>query len=156
MRDLAFTCLALLLLVACQGEDPDKLTGDSSALPPPTASLTSVQSPQTSAPTFSVLQVCKAGIGLLMGRDPAAMEGRESAGMATFSYVRKDDGTKWSYRCRLDGDRIVWASDTGRWRTHPLDEVIRYMVDDGKLVVTETFSDGSSRSKTFAASELGP
>jgi hypothetical protein len=153
----AFICVLLFPLVACQREDPAGLTPESGPSPFTTPSLTSVESQPAPSPPFSVAQICKAGIGLVMGRDPLTMDARELTGLVTLSYVRSDDGTRWSYRCRLDGDRIIWASDTGRWRTHPLDGVLQYTVSEhGSLLITESYSDGSSRSRTFSTSGLGP
>lgn len=104
---------------------------------------------------FSRSQICKAGIGKTMGRDPAIMRTRPSGGFTVVSYVR-DDGELWTYRCRIQGDRIVWASETGRWRTHPADEVLTFAeTPDGNLRVDERYSDGSGSSKIYSAAELG-
>ena len=157
MWSRAIVCVLLFSLGACRRGGPAGLTSKSDPAPSNTPSLTSIENEPAPSSPFSVSQICKAGIGLLMGRDPLTMDAREHERLVTLSYVRSDDGTRWSYRCRLGGDRVIWASDTGRWRTHPLDGVLQYTVgEDGTLRVTESFSDGSSRSKAFSASELGP
>ena len=66
--------------------------------------------------------ICKAGVATVMGRDPSIMRiDTEVGGVLYLSYVRADDGSLWSYKCTVDGNLIIWASDTGRWRNHPAD-----------------------------------
>jgi hypothetical protein len=107
------------------------------------------------APAFSISQICKAGIGVVMGRDPVAMKSRVAGDIVFISYVRSDDGMEWSYRCRLEGDRIIWATDTGRWRNSVADEPIFFRVVDERLEIEERYTDGSSTQKTFSRTDLG-
>lgn len=105
---------------------------------------------------FSDEQICKAGIAALMGRNPTIMKvTKKDGGIVHLYYVRQDDGTKWSYRCKLEGEQIVWASDTGRWRTHPDDEKVTYRISDNSLEIIQSYSDGSSSKKAFKRSQLG-
>jgi hypothetical protein len=87
------------------------------------------------------------------------MKTRTVEGVVFLSYVRANDGTKWTYRCKVEGDRIMWASDPGRWRNSPLDEKLFYKVvkdkEGDRLEVEERYSDGSSTRKAFAVRELG-
>lgn len=99
--------------------------------------------------------ICKAGIAKIMGRDPKTMKVlRNEGGMVHLQYVRTNDGSLWSYRCRVDGSRIMWASDTGRWRDDPRDEKLTYAVTADTVTVKETFTDGSSTQQAFKASQL--
>ncbi|MHB1077212.1 hypothetical protein, partial [Thiobacillus sp.] len=105
-----------------------------------TPSLLGIGNTLAASPTFSEEQICKAGIASIMGRSPATMRTtKKDQGIVYFYYVRKNDGAKWSYRCKLDGARIIWASDTGRWRNDPRDEVISYRVNDGSLEIIQSF-----------------
>ena len=167
---------ALVAFMACGGSPPaPSPTADSAQAEPPThePTLTPLEADADSeatapfeeeievdAPRFSAAQICKAGIGVTMGRDPAIMGSREVGDTVFLSYIREDDGTKWSYKCRLEGQRVMWASDgpnvTGRWRNHPADEVLVYRVlDNGHLEIEERYSDGSSTRETFAPEALG-
>lgn len=99
--------------------------------------------------------ICKAGIAKIMGRDPKTMKVlRNEGGIVNLQYVRTNDGSHWSYRCRLDGSRIMWASDTGRWRDDPRDEKVTYAVTADTVTVKEAFTDGSSTQQAFKASQL--
>lgn len=99
--------------------------------------------------------ICKAGIAKIMGRDPKVMKVlRNEGGVVHLQYVRTNDGSLWSYRCRVDGARIMWASATGRWRDDPLDEKLTYAIAADTVMVNETFADGSSSQRVFKASQL--
>lgn len=105
---------------------------------------------------FSPQQICKAAIATIMGRDPKIIRvNKVDADVIYVSYTRADDGTLWSQRCRIDGAKVIWATSTGRWREHPLDEVITFASTPKTLTVSQKFSDGSSSAKSFTRAELG-
>lgn len=113
--------------------------------------------PDVVAPSFSLDQLCKGAVATLMGRPANIMHTSVAGDIARLYYTRAGDGTKWTYKCRLDGHRIVWAADKpgGRWRTHPFDEVLTYSEGpNGSLVIHLRFSDGSSTNQTFTSSDL--
>jgi hypothetical protein len=100
-------------------------------------------------------RVCKAGIALIMGRDPAIIRvDRFTNGVAYLRYTRPDDGTVWRYKCKLEGAQIIWGADDGRWRTHPDDEVITYIINQDSVVVRENYADGSNTEESFPLSSL--
>jgi hypothetical protein len=106
--------------------------------------------------SFSHAQICKAGIGVVMGRDPKTIKvDRAQSDAIYFSYVRADDGKRWAYKCKIEGDKIIWGADDGRWRTHPDDSVITFNVRASTLTVVERYGDGSSNRKNFIAQQLG-
>ena len=108
------------------------------------------------SPTFSDQQICKAAVGAIMGRDPKIIAvTKNEAGVFYLHYIRADDGSKWAYRCKLEGNKIIWASDTGRWRNDPMDERITYDINGENLAIVQTFTDGSASKKSFQAAELG-
>ena len=58
--------------------------------------------------SFSHAQICKAGIGVVMGRDPKIIKVDRTESDATYlSYVRADDGKRWAYKCKIEGDKII-------------------------------------------------
>lgn len=94
--------------------------------------------------------VCRATMSAIFGHDISIIKTTGiKDGIASSSYVRPSDGTVWSNRCKIEGNRIIWASDTGRWRTHPMDEVITYSKAGRTLTITQKFDDGSSIVKEF-------
>jgi hypothetical protein len=100
-------------------------------------------------------KICIAAIATIMGRSPSIISSKKKNGVYYLNYTRKD-GTNWSYRCKTEGSRVVWASETGRWRVDPLDEKILYQISpDGLTVmIVEIYSDGSESVKTFSDSDF--
>ena len=100
-------------------------------------------------------QVCRATVSALFGRDVDTIKIVDRAnGIVTTRYRRPDDGKLWTVRCRVRGNQVIWASETGRWRDHPLDEKFTFLRDDRKIVIRQTFSDNSSITETYAISDL--
>lgn len=99
--------------------------------------------------------ICKAGIAKIMGRDPKIIKVlRNEDGIVHLQYIRMNDGSLWSNRCRVEGSRIIWASDTGRWRDDPRDEKVTFTVATDTVTVKETFADGSTTQQAFKAPQL--
>jgi len=106
--------------------------------------------------SFLSAQICKAGIAVVMGRDPKIIKVDRAQGHAIYlSYVRADDGKRWAYKCKIEGDKIIWGADDGRWRTHPDDSVITFNVRASILTVVERYGDRSSKRESFTAQQLG-
>ena len=102
-------------------------------------------------------RVCRAAIASINGRDAAIIKvDKIEDGIAYVSYKRPDDGKKWKNRCRLEGNKVIWAavdldgpgSGPGRWRNDPADEVITYKIDGDSITITQTFGDGSDITET--------
>lgn len=90
-----------------------------------------------------------------MAHDPKAERVLKTEGGITYlRYIRPSDKTTWSTRCRIEGNRVYWASDPGRWRDDPRDEVVTYEVNGTGLKVIEHYTDGSSNEKSYKRSEL--
>jgi hypothetical protein len=116
------------------------------------AMLSAGVSPASAAAAFEVEAICRTAIASIMGRDPKLMQVTRTAGDVLFlTYVRAMDNFVWSYRCRVEGNRVVWASEPGRWRDDPKDdEVFFEIVDAGKqLRIIENHGDGSSTKQLF-------
>lgn len=97
--------------------------------------------------------VCRAAIAAIMGREPEAVKiDRANGDVHNLSYIRASDKSKWSFRCRVQGKEIVWASEPGRWRTEPRDEKVEYVIVNKGRSVVITESTGTSR--TFELSRL--
>lgn len=76
-----------------------------------------------------------------------------SAGIASASYSRPSDNTRWTTHCKFDGDRVIWANvENGkrmRWRDNPLDEKILWKIDGSKVTVIQVWGDGSRSTDTY-------
>ena len=104
------------------------------------------------APSFEVEAICRTAIASIMGRDPKIMQVTRTAGDVLFlTYVRPMDNFVWTYRCRIEGNRVVWAAEPGRWRDDPKDDEIFFEdVDAGKqLRIIQNHGDGSSTKQLF-------
>lgn len=104
-------------------------------------------------------KVCKAAVASVFGRDHKTMKLDKIVGDVAFiHYVRPGDHSHWSVKCKLDGDRVIWASnntdDSKRWRTDPLDDVIKYSIEDTMLTITQEYTDGSSSNDEYKLSGL--
>ena len=87
-----------------------------------------------------------------MGRDPKIMRVTRIDGDTLFlSYVRPIDNFIWDYRCKIEGNRVIWASEPGRWREAPKDDkVFLEVVGDGKqLRIMEDHADGPATNELF-------
>ena len=109
-------------------------------------------SPASAAEPFEPEAICRAAIASIAGRDPKAMQVTRVAGNVLFlSYVRPIDNFVWDYRCRIQGNRVVWASEPGRWREDPKDAKVFFEIVGGgkQLRIIEDHGDGSATQELF-------
>jgi hypothetical protein len=114
--------------------------------------LSASMSVASAASSFEVEAICRTAIASIMGRDPKFMQVTRTAGGVLFlTYVRPMDNFVWTYRCRIEGNRVVWAAEPGRWRDDPKDDEIFFEdVDAGKqLRIIQNHGDGSSTKQLF-------
>lgn len=105
---------------------------------------------------FTDQQICIATVAKSMGRNPSIIKVDSIQGDVTYlSYNRQDDGKHWAYRCKLEGNKAIWASDTGRWRTDQYDSKITFSVSGDKVNISEKYSDGSGGVETYSINQLG-
>jgi hypothetical protein len=113
--------------------------------------LVGVTSALAEAP-FGVPAICRAAIGSIAGRDPKSIHTSLSTeGVLFLTYTRPFDNFVWTYRCRVEGDRVLWASEPGRWRDDPKDDKVFFeVVGSGtQLRIIRKQADGSSKSESF-------
>lgn len=112
----------------------------------------------TAAGAFSAQQICKAAVSVIMGRSPSIMKASTAGSEVKVSYVRPDDRSTWKFKCKLEGSRVMWGSDPGRWRTHPDDERLYYSVSgagaSARLTIEEKYGDGSATKESFTPKQL--
>jgi hypothetical protein len=103
-------------------------------------------------PPFELGAICRTAIGSIVGHDPKSLQITRTANNVLFlTYVRPIDNFVWTYRCRIEGDRIVWASEPGRWREDPEDDKIFFEIIEAgaQLSIVENHADGSSTKVLF-------
>jgi hypothetical protein len=114
--------------------------------------LSASMSVASTAPSFKVEAICRTAIASIMGRDPKLMQVTRTVGDVLFlTYVRPMDNFVWTYRCRIEGNRVVWATEPGRWRDDPKDEEVFFEVVGAgeQLRIIENHGDGSSTKQLF-------
>jgi hypothetical protein len=108
--------------------------------------------PTSAAPSFEADVICRAAIASMTGRDPKVMQVARTTGDVLFlTYLRPIDNFVWTYRCRIEGNRVMWATEPGRWREDPKDDKIFFeIVDAGQqLRIVEVHGDGSRTQQLF-------
>ena len=104
------------------------------------------------APPLEPDVICRAAIGALVDHDPKLFRVTRTDGDVLFlSYVRPIDNFDWTYRCRIRGNRVIWASEPGRWREDPGDDKVSFEIVAGgkQLRIIDDRSDGSSTNVLF-------
>ena len=80
-------------------------------------------------PAFETHAVCRTAIAVVMDRDPKLVQATDAPdGIVVLTYARPFDNFVFTYRCRLDGDRVVWADEPGRWRDGAKDAKVSFEV----------------------------
>lgn len=139
-------------MVADSNQAPDTAALD---LPAATEPLSNT-SPKPLAPAQAA-NVCKAGVAILMGRDPKTMKAKLLPDQITrIEYKRPSDGKLWKHECRIDGDRVVtrgvdmFGNDgPGRWRDGLNDEAITFKIAGNSVTVHDDYGDGSTDDRTY-------
>ena len=93
-------------------------------------------------PEPTKVQVCKAAISSIMGVEPETIKTSEKKDGTIYLYYQLDG--KWSrydYKCKLEGDKVIWGTALARWRTHDDDSVITFSVKNAQLIIKESFPD---------------
>jgi len=111
-----------------------------------------VASSAAAGPAFETKAICRMAIAVVMERDPKLVQARDLAdGVVALNYTRPFDNFIFSYRCRIEGERIVWADDPGRWRDDAGDARVSFEVDGGgdRLRIIVSRANGPTRQQLF-------
>lgn len=101
-------------------------------------------------------QICKAGIATTMQRDPAMLlVDRVENDIVFLVAVEGGVKSKWGYKCRLDGNRIIFGGENGRWMTDRKDAVLTFETDTDSVTVTETFPSQATRTASYTFARIG-
>lgn len=107
---------------------------------------------------FSIVQICKAGLALMYGRDPAIMTARLNNRQAQVTYIRPNDDKLMSYRCLLNNGYLLTWDDTiagARWYGgEPGDTKLTYQVRRKRLVVQDVIDGKVNTEKSYSPSEI--
>jgi hypothetical protein len=114
--------------------------------------LLAASSPASAEPSFDPPAICRTAIAAIMDRDPKLMQTRTAAdGIVMLTYARPIDNFVWAYRCRLDGNRVIWANEPGRWRDKAKDDKILFEVvgSGSQLRIIDNHPNGTTTRQLF-------
>ena len=111
-------------------------------------------SPASADPTFDTKAICRTAIAAITGRDVKlfqATDAPEGDGVIALTYARPFDNFVWAYHCRLEGNRVIWADEPGRWRQESRDDKIFFeIIGSGtQLRIIKSRADGSTTQELF-------
>jgi hypothetical protein len=116
------------------------------------AALPTTGSLVAAAPLFEPEAICRAAIASIKDRDPKLIKvSLIRDGVFFLTYARPIDSFVWTYRCRIEGNRVVWADEPGRWRNEPKDDKISFeAIDAGAhLQIIVTRRNGLTNKQIF-------
>jgi hypothetical protein len=116
------------------------------------AALPTTGSLVAAAPFFEPEAICRAAIASIKDRDPKLIKVSLIRDDVFFlTYTRPIDSFVWTYRCRIEGSRVVWADEPGRWRNDPKDDKISFeAIDAGAhLQIIVTHRNGLTNKQVF-------
>jgi hypothetical protein len=114
--------------------------------------LLAVASPASAELSFDPPAICRTAIAAIMDRDPKLMQTRTVAdGIVMLTYARPIDNFVWAYRCRLEGNRVIWANEPGRWRDKAKDDKILFEVvgAGSQLRIIDNHPNGTTTRQLF-------
>jgi len=110
--------------------------------------------PSSQAEYFDRELIAKAVISSIMGRPLKNVKSKKQNEIYFVSYVRQEDNQSFSYKVKIEGNRIIWGSPDGRWMDHRLDEKITFIETKEHLKIRETYSDGSFSNYEFTSKDF--
>ena len=114
--------------------------------------LLALTSAASASPTFETKAICRTAIAVVMDRDPKLIQATDAPeGVVVLTYARPFDNFVFTYRCRLEGDRVVWADEPGRWRDGARDAKVSFEVagTGDRLRITVSRANGRTLEQLF-------
>ncbi|GGY95338.1 MULTISPECIES: hypothetical protein [Shewanella] len=103
---------------------------------------------------FSATEICKATMATALQHDLSTISLVDKNGKLVYvSYTDPTDSSQSIYRCRLDGDHVLWAPTKGQWQNQAAGQ-ISYIANYNQLTITETNANGQKHSNQYKLSEL--
>ncbi len=121
------------------------------------AMMAGLLSPALAEPSFEREAICRTAIASLNDRDPKLIQVTRTVGDVLFlTYLRPIDNFVWTYRCRVEDNRVIWANEPGRWRDGIKDDKIFFEIAGAgsQLRIVERHADGSTTSQLFDRSKI--
>jgi hypothetical protein len=104
----------------------------------------------TAGPAFETKTICRTAIAAIMDRDPKLVQATDAPdGVVVLTYARPFDNFVFTYRCQIEGDRVVWADEPGRWRDGPKDAKVYFEVAAERLRIIVSRVNGTTAQQLF-------
>jgi len=102
-------------------------------------------------PAFEAKAICRAAMAAITGRDLKLFHAMDAPdGTIALTYARPFDNFVWAYHCRLEGNRVIWADEPGRWRQDAKDDKVTFEAGGGaQLRITRTPVNGAATQELF-------
>lgn len=136
--------------------------GERAAAPKPVETASAeVKAPETAVSAAlsdaDLRRVCRAGLAAVHGQQPLAIDidGVEG-GVVHTSWRAPVDGGRMRADCRVQNDLVEWKpldlpdETLVRWMNQPGDPVIRYVIKDAAITITQTLPDGTTEQADLA------
>ena len=106
----------------------------------------------SASPAFETKAICRTAIAVVMDRYPKLLQATDAPdGVVVLTYARPFDNFVFTYRCRVEGDRVVWADEPGRWRDDAKDAKVSFEVagTGDRLRITVSRPNGPTLQQLF-------
>jgi hypothetical protein len=116
------------------------------------ATLLASLSAASAEPAFEAKAICRAAMAAITGRDIKLFQAADAPdGTIALTYARPFDNFVWAYHCRLEGNRVIWADEPGRWRQDARDDKISFEVaaSGAQLRIIKTPANGAATQELF-------
>ena len=116
------------------------------------AILIAAASPAFAEGAFDARAICRTAIAAITGRDLKLFQATDApGGVVALTYARPFDNFVWAYHCRLEGNRVIWADEPGRWRQEAKDDKIFFEVlgAGAQLRIIRTPANGPATQELF-------
>jgi hypothetical protein len=115
------------------------------------AILLAALAPASAEPAFEAKAICRAALASITGRDLKLFQAADAPdGTIALTYARAFDNFVWAYHCRLEGNRVIWADEPGRWRQDAKDDNISFeIVGSALLRITKSPVNGAATQEVF-------
>ena len=114
--------------------------------------LITLMAAASASQAFETKAICRTAIAVVMDRDPKLVQAQDAAdGAVVLTYARPFDNFVFTYRCRIEGDRVVWADEPGRWRDGAKDAKVSFEVagTGDRLRITVSRANGPTLDQLF-------
>lgn len=101
---------------------------------------------------FETKAICRAAIASVTARELKLFQATDAPdGVIALTYARPFDNFVWAYHCRLEGNRVIWADEPGRWRQDAKDDRIFFEIvgSGAQLRIIKTRADGFTSQEVF-------